>query len=573
MNKHDPVKYVIPSGSPGRVDSDPVTTEIVRNSLFSAANQMKRALIRTAFSPVIYEVLDFAAAIYNSKIQLLAQAPSLPAFMGTLNFCVDAAVKAVGGPDRLEPGDIILYNWPYGTGSHPQDAALVMPVFLREKTLIGYTAIKAHWLDVGAKEPYCTDTTDVFQEGVVFPGVKLFSRGELVRDVYRMVLANSRVPKAVAGDIRAQATGVTVGGKGFERVVERFGLDVFENAVEHMFDHGEAIVRNYFEKIPDGRYVAHGQMDNDGLDDVPVPFEIEVEVEGSTVRIDYSRAPDATLGPINCPLPSTVSGSRIAISMLAGGSEAPTEGHFRPIEVITRPGSMFHPLPPSPCFLYGWPLSQAIEVIYRALADAIPEAVPACSGGDVLGLIWWGTRNDTGELWASGSPHPVGQGGCAFDDGGTLMHIAESATRFAPTEVWEAMYPWLLEKVELVPDSGGAGKFRGGLGIDFHFRVLEDSWLTAVIERTKLPAWGLLGGTEGRANGAAIRRNGELGEIFGKATAIEMKTGEVLELYCGGGGGYGQSSERDPELVQEDLRQGYITEEHARKHYPHALAP
>ena len=417
----EPMVYRAESGGATAVDADPVTTEVIRHGLNSAAEQMKRALIRTAFSPIIYEVLDFAVAIYDRQVRLLAQAPSLPIFMGTLNFCVEAAVAAVGGEEELEPGDIILYNVPYGTGSHPQDAAVVMPVFLGGEELIGYTVIKGHWLDIGGKEPYSTDTVDVFQEGTIFPGVKLFRRGELVPDIFRMATANSRVPKMVAGDINAEVVGVRTGASALVRLVERYGLETFAESVERMFDHGEAVVRSYFEQIPDGRYVGQGVMDDNGLDDELLPFEVVVEVEGSTVRIDYSGAPDASPGPINCPLPSTVSGSRIAISMLAGGGEAPNDGYFRPIEIVTRPGSMFQPFSPSPCFLYGWPALQAIEVIYEAVAKAIPEAVPACSGGDICGLVWWGTREATGEPSADGSPHPVGQGAHVNGDGASSL--------------------------------------------------------------------------------------------------------------------------------------------------------
>src|SRR5947209_15247502 len=236
MIKHEPVVYKAGIGtSTGLVDADPITTEVIRHGLNSAANQMKRALIRTAFSPVIYEVVDFAVAIYDRQIRLLAQAPSLLFFMGTMSFCVEAAVEAVGGEDALEPGDIILYNYPYGTGSHPQDAAVVMPVFLHDEQLIGYATIKGHWLDIGGKEPYSTDTVDVFQEGTIFPGVKLYSRGTLVKDIYRMALANSRVPKMVAGDINAEVVGVRTGAAGLARIVERYGHSTFGESGERMF--------------------------------------------------------------------------------------------------------------------------------------------------------------------------------------------------------------------------------------------------------------------------------------------------------------------------------------------------
>jgi N-methylhydantoinase B len=556
----------------GAVDADPITTEVIRHGLDSAANQMKRALIRTAFSPIIYEVLDFAVAIYDRQVRLLAQAPSLPFFMGTMNFCVEAAVAAVGGAEALEPGDIILYNFPYGTGSHPQDCAVVMPIFLNDQELIGYTTIKGHWLDIGGKEPYSTDTVDVFQEGTIFPGVKLYHRGKLVPDIYRMALANSRVPKMVAGDINAEVVGVRTGAAALLRVVERYGLDTFRQSVERMFDHGEAIVRSYFERIPDGRYVGHGEMDSNGITDDPVPFEVILEVSGSNVCLDYSHAPDAQPGPINCPIPSTVSASRIAITMLAGRSESPNEGHFRPLEVVTRPGSMFHPLPPSPCFLYGWPAMQAMEVIYEAVSKALPQAVPACSGGDICALVWWGVREATGEPWADGAPHPVGQGAHYRGDGASsLIHHAEAATRFSPTEVWEQRNPWMMEKVELAQDSGGPGKYRGGLGVDLFFHLLEDSYVTSAVERTKNAPWGLAGGLPARPNGATLRYADGSRIHFGKATRLKVPKGATLELYNGGGGGYGPPVERDPEAVLADVREGYISEEHACRYYPHVF--
>ncbi|MGC8473551.1 MAG: hydantoinase B/oxoprolinase family protein [Candidatus Dormibacteria bacterium] len=565
MKVEPPISSIPDSGA----YADAVTTEVIRAALYSAAAQMKQALIRTAFSPIIYEVLDFAVAIYDRDVRLLAQAPSLPLFMGTMNFCVDAAVAGVGGVEKLEPGDIILYNYPFGSGSHPQDCAVVMPVFLNEATLVGYTTVKAHWLDIGAKEPYSTDTVDVFQEGTIFPGVKLYRRGELVSDIYRMALANSRVPKMVSGDINAEAVAVRTGGRELIRIIERYGEQTFWNAVARMFDHGEAVMRSYLEQIPDGRYVGHGQMDNDGVSEEPIPFEVVLTVAGSSVQVDFSSAPDARRGPVNCPRPSTVSASRVALTMLAGGSEAPTEGHFRPIEVLTRPGSMFEPVHPQPSFLYGWAALQSMEVIYQALSQVMPKAVPACSGGDICALVWWGTREATGEPWVDGSPHPVGQGGHFAGDGGSsLLHHAESATRFAPIEVWEARNPWLVEKVELAADSGGAGRHRGGLGVDMWFRMLEDAWVTSAVDRKDTAPWGLAGGGEGRVNSVTIRYPDGTTRVVGKATRLFLPKGTRLELATGGGGGYGKASARELAEVQRDVTEGYVTAERARELYP-----
>ncbi len=551
-------------------EADPITTEVVRHALNSAANQMKRALVRTAFSPVIYEVLDFAVAIYDRETRLLAQAPSLPMFMGTLNFCVTEAVKNVGGEAALNEGDIIIYNWPYGTGSHPQDLAVVMPAFFEGK-VVGYSAIKGHWLDIAGKDPYCTDTVDVYQEGTIYPGVKIVSRGQMNEEIYRIILANSRVPKMIAGDLNAEIVGVRTGTTAFLEVVERFGVEVFNRAVEQMFDHGEKVVRSYFAKIPDGRYVGQGVMDDNGIEGKEIPFEVVVVVEGDSVTLDFSGTPEQQIGPVNCPVPSTISTSRVAISMLAGMGEAPNEGHFRAVNVITRPGTMFHPLPPAPCFLYGWPALQAIEVIYNAISKAVPSEVPAMSGGCIASLVHWGTREATGEPWADGAPHPCGQGAWDGGDGGTMLHIAESATRFSPVEVWESRNPWVVEKMELATDSCGPGQYRGGPGIDFHFRMLEDTFVTTAVERTLNPPWGLEGGGSGRPNGAAIIT--PTGEVLErpKATRLSAAKGGMIRLQTGGGGGYGDPAKRDPEAVRKDLKEGYISEEFARKHYPQAF--
>ena len=546
---------------------DPITTQIIRNSLNSAAEQMKRALCRTAMSPIIYEVLDFAAAIYDNHLRLLSQAPSLPLFMGTLNFCIEEAVKGVGGEKNLNNGDIIIYNSPYGTGSHPQDAALVMPVFF-ENEIIAYTAIKAHWLDIAGKEPYSTDTVDVFQEGTVYPGVKLFSKGELVEDIYKMCLANTRVPNSVAGDINAQAIGVKAGATALKRIVSKYGLTTFREASEEIFDAGEMIVRNYLKKIPNGEYSGSGQMDSNGVEEGLVPFDLKVIIEDEKVILDMSNAPPQQNGPINCPLPSTVSTARVAMSMLAGSNEAPNEGFFRPIEVITKPGTLFHPLSPAPCFLYGWPALQAIEVIYKALGTKFPEKVPASSGGCINGIVYWGQREKSGEPWADGSPHPVGQGASYFGDGATCMHHAESATRFAPAEVWENRNPWLINRVELIQDSCGAGKNRGGLGVYFEITMLEDTFATTVCERVKFPPWGLNGGKEALANNCFVIDQNENSIEVPKATRIPITKGKRILLQCGGGGGYGDPKERETAKVLDDYKQGYISENYIEKYYP-----
>ncbi len=549
-----------------KIKTDPITSEIIRNSLNSAAEQMKKALVRSAFSPIIYEVLDFASAIYDKNFCMLSQSPSLPGFMGTLSFCVEQAVKEVGGDKNIYDGDIIIYNNPYGSGSHSQDAALIKPVFL-EKNLIGYTAIKAHWLDTGGKEPYSTDTVDVFQEGTIYPGLKLYNKGELVEDIFKLIKANSRVPKAIVGDLNAQLNGVIAGANALKRIVKKFGYELFYASVLEIYEHGEKLVRKSLEKIPDGMYSGYGQMDSNGVDEGIVKFKISIEVKGSDLVIDFTESPTQQNGPINCPLPSTVSKARVAFSMMAGNGEQPNEGFFRPLIIKTKKGTMFNPISPAPCFLNGWPGLQVIEVIYRILSEKLPEAFPASSGGCLAAAVWWGKRERDNEPWADGAPHPVGQGGFYNGDGVTSMHHNSAGTRISPTEIWESKNPWLINKIELAQDSCGAGEFRGGLGLNLEFEMLEDTFITTVVERTKNPPWGIKHGLTGRANNVEVIKKSGKKFFMPKKSGYKLEKGDKIIFLTGGGGGYGDPKHRKIEKIKNDLKQGYLSKKFIRSHF------
>jgi N-methylhydantoinase B len=555
----------------GRAErADAITTQIVRNALNSIANQMKRVLIRTSFSPIIYEAMDFAVALYDPEIRMLAQAPTTPAFMGTMSFCVDAAIKEVGGRETLQPGDIILFNSPYGTGSHAQDMAVVMPVF-REGELLGYAASKGHLTDIGAKNPYCTDTTDLFQEGVVFPGVKLYRRGELVGDILKMILANSRAPQAVEGDILAEVACCRAGAAELVRVIDRFGLQVFKDCTERMYEYGEAVVRDFISRIPDGRYRGSSHLDNDGLDDEAIEFEIELLVQGDEITFDLSKVPDATAGPLNCPFPSAVSCCRVVLAMLAG-NEAPNEGHFRPLKVISRPGSMFHPIAPQPSFMYGWPFMQLMEALFQAFAVALPGRVPSGSAGDICGVMFYRFDEQRREMLVAACPQPVGLGAFPNGDGATMFVPSLAQSTLPSAELQETKWPFIrFERWELAIDSAGVGRYRGGMGWRLDYRLLNDADMLTVIERTKVPSWGQAGGGSGVPNRVVLNYPDGRATTTTKVTGLKLPKGTLVEVHCGGGGGYGEPSQRDPQHVLRDVRLGYVSEKKAREHYPHAF--
>jgi N-methylhydantoinase B len=557
------------SVQPGAVD--PVLTEVIRQGLLSAAEQMKIALRRTAFSPMVYDMIDFCCALYDREVRLLAQAQAAPLFLGTMGFCIEGCVRAVGGEEALEPGDVLFSTYAYDIGSHPQDATIVVPAFL-EGSLIGYAAIKAHHMDIGAVEPFCTNTTDNFQEGAIFPGVRIFRGGRRDEDMYRTVLANSRLPTALAGDLNAQIVAANVGLAALRRLIERYGDTSFRAAVERIFDHGEATARHFLAQIPDGRYIAAGALDNDGLSDQLVPFTVAAEVDGSNVVVDFADCPPQQAGPINCPLPTTVAAARLAIVTIAGGGESANEGQFRPIEVRTKPGTLFHPQAPAPIYLYAWPATQAIDAIHRAIAEVMPEVVSAGSGGDYCGIVWWGRRRTTGEFWAGGTDHVTGQGATHDGDGGApLMHISFSGMRNTAAETLELRHPLVVERFELAQDSGGAGRFRGGPGLDVRYRMLEDGHFTSPIERTRTRPWGLRNGKPARPNALRVLFPDGSAQTLAKTTAFAVPEGSVIEILVGGGGGYGAPSGRDPRAVLEDIKDGIVSSDAARRDYPHAF--
>lgn len=560
------------TSSQGQSDrADLVTTQLIRNALNSAAHQMKQVLIRTSFSPVVYEAYDFAVAIYDREIRMLAQSPTIPAFMGTMSFSLESALAAVGGEAAVEPGDVIIYNVPYGNGSHAPDMAIVMPAFFEDE-IVGYVVTKAHLTDIGAKNPFCSDSTDVFQEGVLFPGVKLYRRGELVPDILNILLANSRAPQAVEGDVMAEIASCRAGLDELLRILRRFGLQVFRDCIERMYEHGEAMTRDFVRQISDGTYRGTGHLDNDGIDDEPISFEVELTVDGDMVRFDLSAVPDAVRGPLNCPFPATVSACRIVLAMLTG-SEAPNEGHFRPLEVITRPGSMLHPVHPQPSFMWGWPCTSLVEALFQALSEALPGGVPSGSAGDVVACSIHTFDQESGELQVVAPRIPVGSGALADADGATLYHPVVAMSRLASAELEETKAPFIqIERWEFTPDSAGAGRYRGGMGWQLDLRVLTDVEMMTTVERTKVPSWGQVGGLSGLSNGAVLRYPDGRVVPTTKVTGVQLPEQSVVTIRAGGGGGYGDPADREIHAVHRDLDAGLITEAHARELYPHAFA-
>ena len=552
--------------------ADPVLVEVIRHCLLSAAREMFRNLIRTSYNTIIYEIHDFGLGIYDHKCRLLAEAPGLAVFTRGNDFGLRKMVEFLGR-ENLCPGDLILLNYPYWSSAHILDVLAVSPIF-HEDTLVGYTAVKQHWLDLAQKDAgYCLDTTEVFQEGLILPCSKIYEKGVLNREVLNLIRFNTRMPERVIGDMNAQISSCRTGERRVQELVARYGLDAYHDAVEAILDHGERLARAGLARLPKGTWTAHDFLDDDGVDtERRVKMQATVSVTDEKMTVDWSGSDSAVKGPINLPIGSTMGISALVFKAITTPDTPANEGNFRPLEVLAPPGCVMHAQPPAPTFTL-WTSLLAPEVITKALAQGMPDLIPACSGGDVFDVMGVGLHPDTGDYWLEATNEGVGFGAHADGDGETgIMHLSEPGCRNNPIEVLETKAPWLIEEYCIRRNSGGAGLHRGGLGITRRYRFLAAAACLTLVKKTKTRPWGMAGGHDGESGYVVVRPGTDQERITG-AIYEHMEAGDVLVNSSGGGGGWGDPATRNPQAVQEDVRLDYVSWEVARSVYRVVLNP
>ncbi|CAN5209562.1 hydantoinase B/oxoprolinase family protein [soil metagenome] len=553
-----------------RTHADPITTELIRNALRAAANQIRLAVIRSAFSPTIYESQDFSCGVFDAEGRLIGQDDGPPSFLGIMGQSVRAATAASGGPASLEPGDVIMNTWAYEIGSHSQDVTLTIPAF-HDGTLVGFVGIKGHVIDLGQKDAAIgVDTTDIWQEGTIFPNVKVYRAGERNEDLWRTFMANSRVPDVLAGDFNSFIGAAKLGVDTLAAIVEKYTLPGYLNAIEVMFDAGERVARDRISAAPDGRYVSRAYVE--GFDAAnAIEFDVVVEISGDRLVVDFTDAPAQQSTPFNTPVGMTESNARAAVASVIGGGESANEGFTRAIEIKTTPGTIMHATPPAPVALYLF-LMDPIEAVYRALSQALPDKVSAPVGAPVQIMFAYGMTADGG-FWGSLFSFVGGQGATPTHDGASpLLQVAAGGIRAASVEVLEARAPIVVEHKEIAVDSAGAGTTRGYPGTDYALRALQPLMASILIDGTvHPPGHGFHGGTDGRANSAAIRRGDGSVEPYTKVAGAFLMPGDRIEAHSGGGGGFGSPSGRSRASVLADIEQGVITEASARTLYPQAF--
>lgn len=548
--------------------SDPITTEIIRNAFLAAAQDMRATLTRSAFSPVIYEMKDCSVALFNHDAQLLAEAPGLPFFLGALSEIVQVVIDHVGR-DSFHAGDVYILNDPYLTGSHLNDVDILSPV-MYDGELIGFAVTRAHWRDMGSKDAaYAIDSTEIYQEGLRLGPVKLVDGGRLRHDVVDILARNSRLPAALKGDMHAQIAACRMGERRYRDLVDRFGLKTVQDSMASVFSTTEALERAAVAAIPDGVYTAEGYQDNDFVTDELIPIKVTVTVRGTDITVDTHGSSRQRPGCTNCGWPQTLSAVRLAYRFLIRPDVPASGGSFRALQVEVERGSIFAAEEPAACLQYGTHTMLLVDLIIKALAPAIPDRVAAGLPGDAWNVIMVYRKPEGGIHAAWGESTAGGWGADAEGDGASaVIHSAAGDFRNFPIESMENKFPLLIRRYALGGDSGGPGRYRGGLCVVREYEVRDDNVSVSLwFERTTTPQWGLFGGKVGAVPRVLIHPESEQEQMVLKTNHMALTDGTIFRVSTGGGGGYGPPWKRPPEKVLSDVLDGYVSRDAAESDY------
>jgi N-methylhydantoinase B len=561
---------------------DPITYEVIRNGLLAGVLEMKVGVMRSSYSTLWREAGDLSCAILNEKAEMIAQGPAdIPMHLATMPFCLEGMLKKIP-PDRYEEGDVIFQNDPMWGNNHLPDCVTAKPIFI-DGEILAYSVVRGHWTDIGGIGPgsYSSVTTEHLQEGLTIPPVKIYKRGQMDMEIADLILANVRNRRERLGDIKAQYAGCVTGERAVRALVKRYGREAVRAAFTRILDHSEALTRQEIEKIPDGTYHFTTWCDGDGVDDKPIKIQVAMTVKGSDILVDYTGSSEQARGGMNAPMAVTASATLYAVKSCTDPWNPPNSGSYRPVKVIAPEGSIANPHLPCPVILGNHETAGMMAAaIFGAMDQANPDAPwrTIAAGSDSATQFIVGGKD--------GRPGRAGRTFICLDlqgmcwgarhdkDGINGMRSGVGNSLNNPTEVLEAEYPLTVESCAFVPDAGGPGKFRGGVPMRKVFRLHADAVLTIVAERTRFPAHGLRGGKPGSA-AEFIMNPGTPGErrLFSKTAPTPIPAGTVVSMQPGGGGGFWDPLERDPERVREDVRNEYVSLEGAARDYGVVLKP
>ena len=545
---------------------DPVTREIVKNYLYGAADTMAVTVVRTARSAVVKDGMDFSTAIFNADGDQVAQGLSLPFHMGAMQPALDA-VRAYYGDD-VKPGDIFANNDPYEGGSHLPDIFLFKPVFYNE-ALVAWTCCIAHQTDIGGRVAggNACDNTEIYQEGLRIPPIKLVEEGVMNKAVWRIINKNVRVPDMVQGDVLAQMAALRQGERDVLQLLEEHGIEDLKSYMTDIIDYTERITRAEIEGLPNGSWEFTDYIDDDGINPDPIAIKVQVTIEGDEMLVDFTGTSPQAKGSINPNLPFTKSAVYAVFKNLTNPNITANAGFFRPIKVVAPPGCYVNAQHPAPVAARGLGGFRVAHAVFGAMAKAMPDRVPGAWGGGEVAISFGGYYPDGKAFVFVEFNNDGPRGGGPYADGadGAAAPVTNQAN--TPIESIEANQPLLVTKYGFVPDTEGPGEFRGGLGIVREFQLVhEEATLQVRSDRGKFLPWGTQGGSPGSPTRNTLNPDAEAERLPAKFLRT-LKQGDVYHLIQAGAGGYGDPLDRDPDAVMADVVQEKVTVERARESY------
>jgi N-methylhydantoinase B len=547
---------------------DPIQIEVIRNALVATCEQMSITIWRTSRSTVVREMLDYSTALFDARGRNIAQATRLPVHLNSMATCLEDILTKYVPFDQWRDGDVVITNDPYSGGQHLPDILAFRPVY-QDGTAVAIVGTLCHHIDVGGRSAGSYDAlaTEIYQEGLRIPPVKLFDSGVRNDALYKVMLSNSREPGKLGGDLSSQFAALDVGAAEVTRIARRYGVATLKAVTERVLDQSEQAMRAAIAAMPDGAYVFEDFVDDDGLTRDPLKIRVTLTIAGDRAKVDFIGSSKQAAGSINCTLNMTKSAAYFALMSGAGGDFAANSGCYRPIEVVAPLGTVVNCRSPAPVVNRMLTAHRVVNVVMGALAQAVPGRIPAAYYG-VSYVYSLGTEKADGspdvylEIEVGGwGAHPEEDGPNAFSAG--LHNLSNS-----PIEMVESLHPVTFLGYGLTPDSGGAGRTRGGLGLHREWRVdAEDGKLATSFERFRIPPYGLHGGEPAACGRLVIRRKGQAQEMPSKLSGVALKKGDVVRLETSGGGGFGDPAERPRDALARDLRDGYVSEAAARAVY------
>ena len=541
--------------------------EVIKDCIVALGDEMFEAVIRTSMSPIIYETTDFAVGATDARGNLLAQGNGVTAFLATLDTAVQDLLKHYPEPGDIAPGDAFITNSPYsGGGTHLSDVVIIVPVFHRDR-LIAFTVNKAHWTEVGGAQPgsVSTESTEIYQEGLHFRFLKLYSMGELNQSLVQIIRDNVRLPDSTIGDMHSGVAAARVGAVRLRELAEKYGVDAVLDAMENLLDYGERMTVEEILKLPNGRYDACDIVESDGLGNGPFDIRCVVTIEDTGIRADFTGTSPQAQGPINCAYTGLVTGARCLFKAITNTDIPANGGCFRPLEVICPEGTVISATSPAPVSLYYESLIAAIDVMWKALAPVLPDRLSAGHQRTVGANFISGNHPDTGDLFVMGQPLVGGWGASEGVDGDSGQFCCGNGETYnVPIELFETRYGLQVEQYAFHNEPGGEGRYRGGKGVVLDYRVTSpEVFLTYAASRTEARPWPVREGRTGSTNYAKIlRRSGEE-ERYSMCTMVRAEKGDCIRLVSATGGGFGDPRDREGEAIARDIKNGYLTREQA----------